>query len=125
MDATAIIFAARDLGIRLSVTRDDNIEYRPKSRMTPELLVEIKANKRALLFDLLLADALHYLAEQYVPGSNLSALDALDALEDRLEDTRAAGDFGAYREAIRAYVRAGLREFERAKDASGKERGAA
>lgn len=116
MDATGIIFAARDLGIRLSVTKDDNIEYRPKSRMTPELLAEIRANKRALILDLLMADALRYLADHYVEGTDLSTL---DALEDRLEDAYAAGDLEVYREAIRAYVRAGLREIERAKQAKG------
>lgn len=116
MDATAIIFAARDLGIRLSATPEDNIEYRPKSAMTPELLVEIRANKRALLFDLLMADALRYLAERYVEGTDLSAL---DALEDRLEDAYAAGDLGVYREAIREYVKAGLREIGRAQHGRG------
>ncbi len=56
MNPTAIICVARDLGIHLSVSTDDNIEYRPKSRMTRELLAEIKANNQALLFDLLTAE---------------------------------------------------------------------
>jgi hypothetical protein len=112
VNATEIIFAARDLGIRLSVTEDDGIEYRPKSSMTPELLGEIRANKEALIRDLLMADALRYLSERYVEGTDLSAL---DALESQLEDTYADGDLVAYREAIREFVRAGLREIERAK----------
>lgn len=112
MDATGIIFAAHDLGVRLSVTKDAHIEYRPKSRMTPELLALIRANKRVLLFDLLMSDALRYIADRYVEGT---ALSALNPPGDRLEDAYAAGDLEAYREAIRAYVRAGLRGIERAK----------
>lgn len=121
MDATGIIFAACDLGIRLSVTQDDRIEYWPKDRITPELLADIKANKHVLLFDLLMADALRYLAGRYVEGTDLFAL---DALEDRLEYAYASGNLEAYRGSIRAYVRAALREIERAKRATG-ERGAA
>lgn len=46
MDATGIIFAARDLGVRLSATPEDNIEYWPKSRMTPGALAELAALDR-------------------------------------------------------------------------------
>lgn len=111
MNSTGIIFAARDLGITLSVTKDDGILCRPASRLTLELRAEIKANREALVRDVLMADALRYLADRYVDGTDLSAL---DALEDRLEEAYAAGDLTAYREVIRAYVRAGLREIERA-----------
>lgn len=114
MNPTEIMFAARRLGIRLSVSADNRIEYRPSGRMTPELLALIRANKRALIFDLLMSAALRYIADRYVEGTDLSALDAPG---DRLEDAYAAGDLAAYREAIRAYVRAGLREIERTKQA--------
>ena len=112
MNAAEIVFAARDVGIRLSVTEDDRIEYRPKSRMTRKLLDEIKANKQQLVLDVLMADALRYLSKRYVEGTDFSLL---DALESQLEDAYTDGDLGAYREAIRASVRAGLREIEWAK----------
>jgi hypothetical protein len=117
MNATEIIFAVRELGVRISVTEADRIEYRPKRLMSRELLGEIKANKQQLILDMLMADALRYLSKRYVEGTDLSALDTLDALESQLEYSYADGDLVAYREAIRAYVRAGLREIERAKRA--------
>ncbi len=117
-----IIFAARDLGIRLSVTADNHIEYRPASRMTPELLAEIKANKKALIFDILMGDCLRYIAGRYVEGTDLSS-PALDASEAQLNEAYFEGDLELYREAIRVYVRAALREIARAKRAA--DRGAA
>jgi hypothetical protein len=115
MNATEINFAVREPGVRLSVTEADRIEYRPKSRMTPELLGEIRANKEVLIRDVLMADALRYLSKRYVEGTGLSAM---DALESQLEYAYADGDLVvACSEAIRAYVRAGLREVERAKPA--------
>ena len=115
MDTTAIIFAARDLGIRLSVSRDDRIEYRPKGAMAAELLAQIKANKRALLYEILLADALRYVAaEQYVEGADVGSV--LDAHQAAIDEAYLAGDWPAYRAAIRNFVRAWLREIERARD---------
>lgn len=111
VDATAIMFAARDLGVVLSATKDDGISCTPASRLTPELRAAIKANREELIRDVLMADALRYLAERYVEGTDLSAL---DAQADQLEDAYAAGDLGAYRAAIREYVKAGLREIGRA-----------
>ncbi len=110
MSSTSIIFAARDLGIALSVNEDDRIRYTPKSAMPDWLLSEIKASKQALLFDLLLADALRYLAEHYVEGADLSVL---DAPAERANVAYAAGDFAAYRVAIRLYVEVGVKEFQR------------
>lgn len=114
MNATAIIFTAADFGVRLSVTADDRIQYRPKSRMTPELLAEIKANKEALIFDVLMSDALRYIGQRYVEGTDLSS-PALDAPHDRLNEAYFEGELEAYHQAIREYVRAALREIERAK----------
>lgn len=116
MNSTEIIFAASDLGIRLSVTKDDGILCKPASRLTCALRMEIKANREALVRDVLMADALRYLADRYVDRTDL---EALDDLEDRLEEAHAAGDLKAYREAIRAYVRAGLQEIERAHQSRG------
>ena len=110
MNSTEIIFAAGDLGIRLSVTKDDGILCKLASRLTCALRAEIKDNREALVRDVLMADALRYLADRYVDGTDL---EALDDLEDRLEEACAAGDLKAYREAIRAFVRAGLLEIER------------
>jgi hypothetical protein len=113
VDPTAIILAARALGVRLSVTRDDRIEYRPRSAMTVELLEEIRANREALLFDVLLSDALRYaLVKHHVEGADPGSV--LDAHEDAITDAYLARDWPLFRSAIRAFVRAGLREIERA-----------
>jgi hypothetical protein len=113
VDPTAIILAARALGVRLSVTRDDRIEYRTRSAMTVELLEEIRANREELVFDVLLADARRYLGERDVADSDLSVLADLEIEE--LDPARLRGDWPAYRAAIRTYVRAGLSAIVRAK----------
>ena len=116
MDPTAIIFAARDLGIRLSVSRDDRIEYGPRSAMPAGLLVEIKANKRALLYDVLLSDALRYVAvEAYVQGADVGSV--LDAHQNAIDAAYLTRDWPAYRAAVRELVKAGLRENGRVKRA--------
>ena len=56
--------------------------------------------------------ALLYLAERYVAGADLSVL---EPWEDRVTAASNAGDAHAYREAMRGYVRAGLRAFEEAR----------
>ncbi len=122
MSTYEIIFAARDLGVRLSVTAEGHIEYRPASRITPELLAEIKANKKALIFDILMGDCLRYIAGRCVEGADLST-PALDASHDRLNEAYFEGEIEAYRAAIREYVRAALREIGRARRAAN--RGAA
>ncbi len=110
MNPTEVIFAARDLGIRLSATKDDRISYRPKSKMPGWLLEEIKANKELLLRDLLLRDALRYLAERYIEGANLSVL---DASEYRINEAYSSASLEEYRAAIREFVKAGLKAYER------------
>lgn len=110
MNRGEIIVAARNRGIQLSV-EDGRIAYRPRSRMAPELLAEIRANRDALLYDVLLADALRYLNERYVVGTDLSVL---AAHEDEISAAY-LGDWSSYRRAVRGYVQAGLAEFERAK----------
>ncbi|MDP9486712.1 MAG: hypothetical protein M3Q49_13170, partial [Actinomycetota bacterium] len=62
MDSWDIRLAARDLGVRLSVTKDDELRCKPADRLTPELREEIRANREDLLYDVLLADALRYVA---------------------------------------------------------------
>ncbi|MDP9438672.1 MAG: hypothetical protein M3P49_08000 [Actinomycetota bacterium] len=62
MDSWGIRLSARDLGIRLSVTKDDELRCKPADRLTPELREEIRANREDLLYDVLLADALRYVA---------------------------------------------------------------
>ncbi len=55
--------------------------------------------------------ALLYLAQRYVAGADLSVL---EPWEDRVTAAAVEGDAHAYREAMRGYVRAGLRAFEEA-----------
>jgi hypothetical protein len=107
VDPIEIVFAARALSVRLSVTKDDRIEYRPRSAMPDELLAEIKANREALLFDVLLSDALRYvLVAHHVEGAAPGS--ALDAHQDEIDAAYLARNWPAYRAAIRAFVRAGL-----------------
>src|SRR3712207_4481042 len=114
MNPSEIIFAARDLGIRLSITKDDRISYRPKSKMPEWLLEEIKANKEPLLRNLLLSDALHYIAKHYVDGADLSVL---DSHEDRINEVYHTANREEYRAVIREYIKARLREFQRVRGA--------
>ncbi len=113
MDTRAIRLAARHLGIRLTVTKDDGLRCEPASRLAPELREAIRDNRENLLYDVLLADARRYLGDRDVEGSDLSVLADLEIEE--LDPARLRGDWLGYREAIRTYVRAGLREIERAR----------
>lgn len=107
MNSTEIIFAARGLNIHLSTTMDGRIRY-PKDR-TPEWLLEnIKANKELLLRDLLLKEALDYLNERYVEGTDLSVL---AAPEQRISEVYGSASLQEYRIAIREFVKAGLRAY--------------
>lgn len=114
MDPLDVRLAARRAGLRLSVTPDDGLLCEPASLLTPELREAIRVHRDALLYDVLLADARRYLGERDFEGADLSALADLEVEE--LDPARRRGDWPAYREAIRAYVRAGLREIERARD---------
>ena len=57
--------------------------------------------------------ALLYLARHYVAGADLSAL---GPWEERATAAAVAGDARAYRDAMRGYVRAGLRAFQEAEE---------
>lgn len=56
--------------------------------------------------------ALMYLSRHYVAGADLSVL---EPWEDRVTAAAVEGDARAYREAMRGYVKAGLRSFEEAR----------
>lgn len=64
MDSTWAMFRARELGVDLSL-EGDNIVARPASKLTRELRAAIQENKERLLRDLLLRDALRYIAKHY------------------------------------------------------------
>lgn len=111
MNPTEIMFAAKDLGIKLSVPKDDDrIRCEPKSKLTPELLEEIKANKEALLFDVMMSNALSYMADRYVEGADLSVL---HEPEDKINAAYGCRDFEAFRAAIREYVEAANASFQK------------
>ncbi len=65
MDTWDIRLAARALGIKLCVTRDDVLTAEPARLLTPALRAAILVHKADLLFDLLLADALRYVAVEH------------------------------------------------------------
>lgn len=113
MDAFATPRALRKAGIKITVSRGDVLICEPGSSLTDELREAIKGNKEDLRYDALLADARRYLGERDVAGSDLSVLADLEIKE--LDPARLRGDWLGYRERIRSYVRAGLREIERAR----------
>ncbi|MDP9478431.1 MAG: hypothetical protein M3R38_22575, partial [Actinomycetota bacterium] len=116
MDTRGIRLAARALGVRLTVTKDDGLLCEPASCLTPELREAIRANREDLLYDVLRSNALRYVAvERHVEGADPGAV--LDAHADAIDAAYLGRDWPAYRAAIRAFVRAGLREIERAKRA--------
>jgi hypothetical protein len=115
MDSWGIRLAACDLGIKVSVTKDDVLTAEPASLLTPALRGAIHVHKADLLYDVLLAEALRYVAvERHVEGADLGAV--LDAHQDEIDAAYLARDWPAYRAAIRAFASAGRREAERARD---------
>ncbi|MDP9425487.1 MAG: hypothetical protein M3P37_05475 [Actinomycetota bacterium] len=114
MDTWGIRLAARDLGVRLSVTRDDVLTAEPASRLAPELRQAIRANREDLLYDVLLSDALRYVAvERHVEGADPGAV--LDAHQEAIDAAYLGRDWPAYRAAIRRFVLMALRDIERAR----------
>ena len=112
MNSTDVMFAAREAGLRFSVTEKDTILCQPRHRLTPELREAIKENRDQLLYDILMGDALRYLNTCYVEGADLSTL---AAHEDAINDAYLQ-DWTAFRAAIQDYVQAGLAAFEVAKE---------
>ena len=103
---------ARHNGLTLRVPKDrDVVIATPKSRVTPELAAGIREHKDELMRQILLDQAMGYLADRYVSGADLSRL---RSHERDLEEARDE-PLGNYRQAIRAYVEAGLEEFDRAR----------
>jgi hypothetical protein len=113
MDSMWVLFRAGQLGVELSLD-GDNILARPAGRLDPELRTALRKNKEDVVKDLLMRDALRFLNEHYVEGANLSVL---DPHENRINEAYHTAALKAYRGAIRDYVRAGLREFRRARSA--------
>ncbi len=114
MDSWGIRLAARDLGIKLSVSKDDGLRCEPASLLTSELRGAIRDNREDLLYDALLSEALRYVAvEHYAEGADVGSV--LDAHQDEIDAAYLARDWPAYRAAIRAFVRAGRREAARAR----------
>ncbi len=114
MDSWGIRLAARALGVRLTVAKDDGLLCEPASRLTPALRAAIQDNKEELLFDVLLADALRYVAvEHYAEGADPGVV--LDAHQDAIDAAYRRRDWPAFRAAIRAFAAAGRREAERAR----------
>lgn len=113
MDGTWALLTARELGVELSLN-GGNIRAHPASRITPELRTAVRENKQTLIKDLLMRDALRFLNEHYIEGANLCVL---DLPEDRMNEAYHTAPLGEFRATVREYVRAGLREFRRAREA--------
>jgi TubC N-terminal docking domain len=107
MNASEVLIEARRLGLRLT-RKGEDIAIRPASRLTPELRAAIRQNKDQILRDMLLRDALAYLAE-HSDGDELT--EALLPLEELLNDTYLDGGEEQFKSAVREYVRAGLRSY--------------
>lgn len=114
MDSWGVRLAARRAGIKLTVTIDDKLLCKPASLLMPELREAIKDNKDDLLYDVLLADALRYVAvECYVEGADPGSV--LDDHHVAIDAAFLAGDWPAFRSAIREFARSGRREAARAR----------
>jgi hypothetical protein len=58
---------------------------------------------------------MHHMAKHYVEGADLSGL---ATAEDRVNGTYLGGDLGVFRGAVREWLRAGLVEFRRVREAA-------
>ncbi len=114
VDTWSLIRACRALGVKLSVTRDDVLICEPDSSLTDDLREAIRANHEELIYDVLLAEAHRYvLVERYVEGADVGSV--LASHEEEINAAYLAREWPAFRAAIRAFVRAGLREIEQAR----------
>ena len=112
MDYDGIKRLANRLGVAMEVPRDkDVVTLSPPERVTDELREAIRENKGWVMRNLLVEQAVRYLNENYVKGADITVLyepgrrmDEAYSLEVPLEQ---------YRQAVREYVRAGMREFRR------------
>jgi hypothetical protein len=101
MTATTTIFLARDLGITLSLSEDNQqILAIPKEKITDELRESIKANRDDLIRTLLFRRA-----GEWVGTRPFEAPEEADkALNDAWHDK----DLEEFREALREWARVGL-----------------
>lgn len=115
---TPLLVRVREAGLTLRADRG-NLIYRPKDKLTPELREQLLRHKPDLLELLtwrestahaLLKDAMSYLAEFYVAGSDLAAL---DPHEERIDAAFHDRDMFALRVAVREWKREGVRMFNR------------
>lgn len=100
--AAATLDLARGLGVKLGVDIDQDplqIIAKPKERITDELREGIKANRDDLIRELLFAEA-----GKWVGSRSFSAPDDMDR---QLNDAF-YGSLEEYREALRAWAKAGL-----------------
>lgn len=118
MDVHETLRQLERCGVRLHVPKDRNVVLVAKlnkSRITPELAEAIGENKEHLMREVLYRQAVDYLEERYVPGTNLKVI------HDARMVVRAKGmglaPMDEYREAVREYVQEGLRAISEAKGA--------
>lgn len=117
MDYDGIKRLANRLGVEMEVPRDkDVVTLSGGERVTDELREAIRENKGWVMRNLLVEQALHYLNDNYVNGANLSVLHEPSKRIDSLYDLDVP--FSQYRQAVREYVQAGMREFRRVREAS-------
>ena len=111
-------------GIYLRIVSDGELAYEgPEDLVTDEVVADLRNHKAELLGLLkwdearayaLIREALGYLAERYVEGSDLSVL---GPWEDRMNEAYSREDMGALRVAVRGFVREGLASFGSEEDA--------
>lgn len=114
-DAPGTYALALSQGVRLRVPRDEDVILAAPIKeglgISEELADNITRNKQELMRFLLLKQAYTYLNEHAVEGFDPSVFGAPGELVD--EAALASVPMKDYRQAIRAYVQAGLKEFAR------------
>lgn len=116
------LYNARAAGISLALTdRKDGILAGPREALTQEFRDSIAANRDEVLRHLLFREAAHFFHEhlrRHVPGPDAAAARAgYEALSDaggELEDAWSDADLEGFKDALRSWLRTGLRAHEQA-----------
>lgn len=130
LDATGVVFACRELGVRLSLTESaDGILARPTEALTPELATAITEHEDEILRDLYFRKAMLWLDQRMkdlgakpcdpdrdVAWSTLCADESADSLNEVWLDA----DIEEFRMVLKSHVHAALSAFREARGLGGR-----
>lgn len=113
VSASDVLANAEHHGIKLYVPPDKDVIRTDAERIPEELTNGIRAHKDQLIRDLLMQQAVDYLAKRSVSGADMSVLDEPGYRMNMLYESQ--HPLTEYRKAVRDYVTAGLREIRKAR----------